>query len=147
MKHKFAKTAAGLQRGFTLIEIMVVVSIVGILVAIAVPSYQDSVRKSRRAQAKSDLVEVAQAMERYYNANGSSYIGANLATIWAAQSPKQGTASYNLSFDGAVTSSTYKIQAAPVAGGGQLRDPCGTMSIDNVGRKTPTNPPECWNMN
>jgi prepilin-type N-terminal cleavage/methylation domain-containing protein len=55
-----------LQKGFTLIELMIAVVVIAILAAIAYPSYQDSVRKSRRADAKSALMEHAQFMERTY---------------------------------------------------------------------------------
>lgn len=138
------------SRGFTLMELMVVVAIVGILVGIAVPTYQDSVRKSRRGQAKADLVEVAQAMERYYTSN-NTYVGASLATIWGTpvQSPKTGTPQYAISFDGAVTSSTFKLQAVPSTSSGQSKDKCGTLTVDNAGRKTPNDDAhkECWNMN
>ncbi|MFI3186333.1 MAG: prepilin-type N-terminal cleavage/methylation domain-containing protein, partial [Methylococcaceae bacterium] len=54
------------QAGFTLIELMVTVAIVGILAAIAYPSYQDSVRKSRRADASGALLGLANAMERHF---------------------------------------------------------------------------------
>ena len=53
-------------KGFTLIELMIAVAIVGILAGIAYPSYQDSVRKSRRADAQGALLGFANAMERYF---------------------------------------------------------------------------------
>ena len=62
-------------KGFTLIELMIAVAIVGILAGIAYPSYQDSVRKSRRADAKGALLGFANAMERYFTEN-NSYLGA-----------------------------------------------------------------------
>ena len=62
--------AGGLrERGFTLIEIMIVVVVVAILAAIAFPSYQDSVRKSRRAEAKSALSDLAARQEQFFNDN------------------------------------------------------------------------------
>ena len=56
--------------GFTLIEVMVVVAIIGILAAIGYPSYQNQVQKTRRADAKAALMEFAQGAERYYTQNG-----------------------------------------------------------------------------
>lgn len=146
MKRTFQFSGARLIRGFTLIELMVVVAIVGILVGIAVPSYQDSVRKSRRAQAKADLAEVAQAMERFYTVN-NTYAGANLATISFTQSPKVGDPRYTIAFSGAVTASTFVLSAQPV--GGQTSDKCGTLTLSNTGAKTPTRVqmPDCWNLN
>ena len=72
--------------GFTLIELMIVVAVVAILAAIAVPSYQEQVRKSRRAQAKADLVEYAQMAERFFTVN-NTYVGFTLPTT---QSPREG---------------------------------------------------------
>ena len=59
--------------GFTLIEILIVVAIMGVLVAIALPAYQDSVRRSGRAEAKSELLQVASDLERYFS-NFNSYV-------------------------------------------------------------------------
>ncbi|WP_375122151.1 type IV pilin protein [Variovorax sp. WS11] len=59
------------QRGFTLIEVMIVVAIVAILSAIAYPSYLESVRKSKRAEARAQLMEAAQYMQRFYSQNDS----------------------------------------------------------------------------
>lgn len=140
------------SRGFTLIELMVVIAVVGILVGIAVPTYQDSVRKSRRGQAKADLVQLAQGMERFYT-EGNTYTGADLTKLWGgpAQSPKDGAAQYTISFQAAPTSTTFVLQAVPVSATGQNRDKCGTLTLDNLGRKKPdstdTNLAECWNMN
>lgn len=146
MKQQFSRTSLRLSQGFTLMELMVVVAVVGILVGIAVPTYQDSIRKSHRGQAKADLAEISQAMERYYTDN-STYVGADLSKIWVtpAQSPKKGVARYKISFDGAVSSSTFKIQAVPETATGQNKDKCGTLAVDNRGKKYPEDRPECWN--
>ncbi|MGO1001616.1 type IV pilin protein [Lysobacter sp. CA196] len=150
MKQQFAKAAVRLQRGFTLIELMVVVAIVAILAGIAVPAYQDSVRKSRRGQAKADLAEAAQAMERFYTMR-NTYVGADLAVIGAPTKSPQGadTPQYTISLNGAPTASAFSLQAVPSASTGQDKDKCGTLGITNTGVKTPNDAPrkECWNMN
>jgi type IV pilus assembly protein PilE len=105
-------------RGFTLIELMVVVAIVGILVGIALPSYQDSVRKGRRGQAKSDLVELAQRAERFRTVN-NTYAG-----FWASVpagdkvSPRNGGGPfYLLNRDAGVdtAANTFVLTATPQA--------------------------------
>ena len=136
----------GASRGFTLIELMVVVAVVAILASIALPSYQESVRKSRRAQAKADLVEYAQLAERFRTVN-NTYAGA-AATFPAAVSPREpgATARYNLAFE-AAGPATFTLTATPADGGGQEVDRCGALSIDQAGRKGATGVAgfnECW---
>jgi len=119
-----------LSAGFTLIELMITVAIVGILVSIAYPSYQDSIMKSRRVDAQGALMGFANAMERYYTVN-NTYPSAGTTGIYAATSPVDGgTAYYNLSIS-ASTSSAYQIQAAPT--GAQATDKCGTLTLDQTG--------------
>ena len=121
--------------GFTLIELMIVVAVVAILAAIAVPSYQESVRKSRRAQAKADMVEFAQLAERHHTVN-NSYAAFELPA-------DRETPQYDLQV--AATPTTFTITATPE--GGQAEDRCGTLTIDHAGRKThSTEVPvrDCW---
>src|SRR5690606_38472416 len=81
--------------GFTLIEVMIVVAIIGILAAIAYPSYQDHVRKSRRADAQTALLELAQFMERHYTTNGRYLTSANAApALPFSEAPKDGTTKF-----------------------------------------------------
>lgn len=130
------------EAGFTLIELMIVVAVVAILAAIAVPSYQEQVRKSRRAQAKSDLVEYAQMAERYFTVN-NSYVGFALPTT---QSPREGgTARYVLALNPAATATTFTITAT--AQGAQAEDRCKDLSVTNTGAKGHTGSvplSECW---
>jgi len=127
-------------KGFTLIELMITVAVVAILATIAMPSYQDYVRKSRRAQAKADLVELAQQMERHHTVQ-NTYAG---LTLPFTQSPRDGTSRYTLSFNGTPDASSYTLQAVP--GTGQDADECGTLTLDQAGRKTPDNATVegCW---
>lgn len=139
------------QNGFTLIELMITVVIVGILAGIAYPSYQDSVMKSRRADAKGALLGLANAMERHFTET-NSYLGAGTTsnntgspTIFSTTSPVGGgTAYYNLTIN-AVTASTYTLYATPT--GAQANDRCGTLSLTQTGVKdVSTSVPvaECW---
>lgn len=126
--------------GFTLIELMVVVAVVAILASIAVPSYQEQVRKSRRAQAKADLVEYAQMAERFFTVN-NTYAGFTLPTT---QSPREGgTAHYTLAV--VPTATTFTLTAT--AAGSQASDRCGNLGITNTGQKSETGSAsldECW---
>lgn len=127
------------QRGFTLMELMIVVTIIGILAAIAYPSYQDQVRKSRRADCEGAIVGLGNAMERFYSVNntylGAAAGGANTGApaIYATSCPVDGnTAYYNMTIQ-AATASTYSLQAVPL--GVQLNDRCGTLTLTNTGLK------------
>lgn len=119
--------------GFTLIELMIVVAVVAILAAVAYPSYQDQVRKSRRAQAKADLTEYMQLAERYHTVN-NTYVGFAL-TPAQSQSPREGgTAHYTMAINPAATQSA--ITLAATANGGQAQDKCGNLGINQAGVKT-----------
>ena len=129
--------------GFTLIELMVVVAVVAILAAIAVPAYGDQVRKARRGQVKADLVELTQLLERRHTVL-HSYQGA----LPFAASPKgaDGTQRYAIAPNPIPDDAqTYTLTATPI--GDQLKDRCGTLTIDHIGVKTAVGPAplsECW---
>ena len=131
------------EKGFTLIELMIVVAVIAILAAIAYPTYQDSVRKSRRADAKAALLELAQWMERstvaitgrYTRLSGDTVnrdAAGMTAQLPIQQSPRDGGVAYNLSLT-ALTDSNFTLQAAPTAL--QTGDPCGTLTVTHTGIK------------
>ncbi len=123
--------------GFTLIEMMIVVAIVGILAAIAYPSYQQHVRSSRRADAQAALSELAQFMERRFTENNGYDLAPAgldaLDTLPFSQSPRDGTAVYNLTLT-AVAANTFTLRAAPIPGGPQVGD--GNMQLAETGAKS-----------
>jgi len=151
MKPVLKYHAAGVKKrndhGFTLIEVMVVVAIVGILAALAYPSYSDSVRRGDRAAARSALLESQQFMERLYAANsrystavdgtGEPLLPARLQAI-PAESPK-----YDLTVS-AVTLNSYTLTATPRS----ATEPCGNLTLTNTGVKgrssTALSVQECW---
>lgn len=119
-------------RGFTLTELVIVIAIVGILAAIAVPSYRSYVVRANRTDAQKALLVMAQAMERYFIAN-NTYLTCTPSctpTVGNAQSPETGTAIYNITLS-AATATTYTLLATPVSTGPNKNDGC--LQIDNTG--------------
>lgn len=143
------RTLPSRVRGFTLIELMVTVAIVGILVGIAYPAYTDSVRKSRRAQAKADLVELTQRAERWYTAN-NSYAGffARAKTENLDYSPRdkpRAQAFYVITRDGGADTAANTLTLTATAQGDQAKDGCKNLTLDAKGEKgTSSTRTDCW---
>ena len=132
------------QSGFTLIELMIVVVIIGILAAIALPSYQQYVERTRRSLAQADLLELVQVMERRYSATFDYRDGGANPSLPFTTSPRNAAepTAYNISFPATVTRSSFTIQAVPAAL--QSGDRCGTLTITNQGVRTATGGSDCW---
>lgn len=125
------------QQGFTLIEVMIVVAIVGILTAIGIPSYNAYIERSHRAEAKNFLLALSQRMEQNYSLSGNYNTLQNGVAVDAdfidragmGTVPPGGPVRYNISFiAGQPTAGTFTLQAVPV--NGQVGDACGTLLIN-----------------
>lgn len=115
--------------GFTLIELMIVVAIVGILAAVALPSYRTYIERGDRASARAALLEAQQFMERYY-ATSNTFVGAVLPARFAsvpAESPK-----YNIAVTtDAAKPNIFTLTATPI----NAVNKCGNLTLEHTGKK------------
>lgn len=136
MKARYVLQRAS-SSGFTLIELLIAMAVVAILAAIAIPSYEFAMVKARRSSAQGCLLEQAQRMERYYTTN-MSYANASAPTC-----EPDLAAHYAISFTAAPSAGAYTLQIVPQGSQAQSETKCGTMTIDQTGRKTGSTS-ECW---
>jgi len=136
-------------RGFSLVELMIAVVIIGILASIAIPQYRRSVTRAERADAMAGLQSAAAALERFKVSRGNfTYTGATIgpAGVFTNQVPVEGgTPYYNLVLVVAADGSTYTLTANPT---GSMVGQDGPLTITNTGAKTWTNASgatrNCW---
>ena len=134
------------QRGVTLIELLVVVAIVGIITAIAVPTYRTYVIRANRSDAKTALMQTAQLLERCYtNSTPYAYNSATCAAVVTLPfDTQQGT--YRISALVGPNAQAYTLQARPLAG--QAVDlQCANFRLDQTGLRSvtgTTTAQDCW---
>jgi len=147
MQKQESKTAH--QRGFTLIEVMIVVAIVGILAAIAYPSYTEHIRKGNRADAQASLMQLSQFMERYYTGTGRYSKTAGETDVPDNPAPPYPTGTpYTFSITVENSGTTYTAKAAPKSSGVMANDKCGDLKLTNTGKKDQSGEgvttADCW---
>lgn len=136
--------------GFTLIEMMIAVAIVGIIAAIALPSYQASVRKSNRAEAKTELTDVAQRLQRCYtlyasfnHARCGVYGIVNTATGYVTRGGQYYKITIGVAASGNPPATTYRLTAEAIKAPqtADTADGCDKLTLDHTGAKAPA---ACW---
>ena len=139
--------------GFSLIEVMIVLVIIGALLLVALPGYQESMKKSRRADGMRDLMELASREERFY-AQNSRYTdeiedesGLNFKTTVSSEGHYDLSVALCKDPDQTDFSTCYDLQAAPR--GEQAQDACGTLSVNSKGQRKHSGSPDndglrCW---
>ena len=142
------------HQGFTLIELMIVVAIVGILSAIAMPSYTEYIQRGHRADARAGLLQAQQWLERastttgtYPSSGSAPYYSLPPALTWKDDTTKR----YAIGFKGVPTNAAYTLIATRKTGGAQANDKCGDFTLSSTGERkadnyaSGTSATECWN--
>ncbi|WP_434562242.1 type IV pilin protein [Pseudomonas sp. R1-6] len=128
------------NRGFTLIEIMIVIAIIGIVITIGYPSLTEYIKKARRTEIASLLSEQAQILERHYSKNNVYSNATGLST---------GNDFYTI-IPTTLTDQTFTLTAARRSGSSMAADKCGDFTINNTGKRDITNAAagvtvkDCW---
>ncbi len=137
------------MKGFTLIELLFVIAIIGILSSVAYPSYQDSVKRSRRSEAKVVLIGLAQQSERYFSEH-DTYNGLSAHLNLPAYT-ESGYYQINITVPDPKTNSGYLLKAVAQKSQAKLDKECPVFTYNDLGQKgilgRPNNSKqslECW---
>jgi type IV pilus assembly protein PilE len=124
-------------RGFSLLELLIVLGLMAILAAVSIPSYRDHVRRAHRAQARVALLQAAQFMQQFHATHDRFDRRSDAASGTAIEIPEalrtvpaNGAPSYRVSLQ-SVDVANYVLAATPV--GVMTDDPCGTLTLDSKG--------------
>ena len=130
-----------IPRGFTLVEVMIVVAIIGILAAIAYPSYQGQIRKSNRAAAQAVMMDAANKQQLYLSSQRQY---AATLTDLSVTPPIEASRWYDFTIapNNAATPPSFTITGTPKAGSQQVKD--GVLTLDSTGAKTRDGDPTKW---
>lgn len=133
------------QQGFTLIEVMIVVAIIGILAAIAYPSYDEYVKRANRSEGHALLNDASASQERYFSQN-NAYITTNagIASLGLKRGSQSETGKYSLTVAARAEGRGYLLTASPT-----VADPrCGNLTLDDRGIRdrsgTANSVDDCW---
>jgi type IV pilus assembly protein PilE len=153
------------KKGFTLLELMIVVAVIGILTAIALPSYQEHVRRAKRAEGKAALLKAAQLQERMYitgipgtlapatyanTAQLAVLFGlASGATVYSGEDPAANTGAYTITVDAPPCGNAQQCFQLRATVNGTFSDPkCGNLTLTSTGVKGITGSGDtaarCW---
>jgi type IV pilus assembly protein PilE len=145
-----SRLAVPSSRGFTLVELMIVIVIVAMLAAIAVPGYTSQVRKSRRTEARNALLDAAAREERFYATNNYYSVASSDLGYGAAWPTSVGSGYYSLGAactSGGALCTAYTLTATAIST--QVKDTsCTTLSLTSVGVQSSTGnatAATCWN--
>jgi type IV pilus assembly protein PilE len=120
-------------RGFTLIELLVAMAALGVLVAIALPSFFEQLARARRTDVQAALLEDAAYMQHYYAAH-NAYTDTTAPQLPFTRTPRAGAASYSISV-GVPASDPTSFVLTAVRIGAMASDACGDYTYDSLGRR------------